>query len=842
MAAGSAYRAWAWWWQLSWPALRQQWGRQFAALLTIALGLALAGAVHWINASALAQFEAATRASSAQADLELRAAPGAAPLDLALYQRLSALDAVSALAPRVEGQWQGRDAQGRPLRLRLMGVDLLQLPSFYPQWRLRSPQQLSQALRGPGVFGNAAARQALGGDAEAAALGERLGLPWLGELDSEDPSPLLLMDIAWAQPWLQRPQALDAILLQLRPGRTAADLGLSPQVQASPPAQQASAQAEEARRLTSAYRLNLSVLSLMALLVGGFMVFAVHSLSVAQRLPQLALLGVLGMGEGQRRAWLACEAALLGLVGGLLGWGLALGLAELALWRLGGDLGAGLMGSTQAAPALRALWWEQLILVALGPLVSLAAAALPLQRLRALPAAQVLKGLGQQGQAWSGWWSGLAGLIAALLLLLAPTQAWASYLAMLALLLGGLAAVPALLRRLARAWQPLLAHRALPLLALQRVRDQSAEAARLVAGVLVALSLSVAMLVMVASFRQSLDDWLDRMLPADLYLRQPPQGQQPLPLPAAWLDGARQLEGVRQILPQRSTQVGLDAQNQEQALTLLARPLSAPDRLPLVARASGPLPAQALPVYANEALRDQQQLRPGDSLLLHWQGRPISAVVAGVWRDYSHQSPALLTDHADWQRLSGDTAWTELALYLHPGADESVVQAGLRAMARGRVLEIASAAELRRLSLALFDRSFAITYWLQAVGLGLGLFGVAASLSAQLLARRREFGLLLHLGLTRRDLAALLLGETLAQSVVGALLGLLVGLALSAVLVLRLNPQSFHWSMDWILPGPPLLALLGATLLACLLTAAWAALRVVGPDQGEALRAVREDW
>ena len=71
-------RAWGWWWQLSWPALRLQWGRQLAALLTIALGLALAGAVHWINASALAQFESAARQSSAQADTELSPAPGAA--------------------------------------------------------------------------------------------------------------------------------------------------------------------------------------------------------------------------------------------------------------------------------------------------------------------------------------------------------------------------------------------------------------------------------------------------------------------------------------------------------------------------------------------------------------------------------------------------------------------------------------------------------------------------------------------------------------------------------------------------------------------------------------------
>ncbi|WP_186830751.1 FtsX-like permease family protein, partial [Mitsuaria sp. TWR114] len=154
-------------------------------------------------------------------------------------------------------------------------------------------------------------------------------------------------------------------------------------------------------------------------------------------------------------------------------------------------------------------------------------------------------------------------------------------------------------------------------------------------------------------------------------------------------------------------------------------------------------------------------------------------------------------------------------------------------------LEIASAGELRRFSLAIFDRSFAITYWLQAVGLGLGLFGVAASLSAQLLARRREFGLLLHLGLTRAMLRRLVLAESLLQAVAGALMGLIVGLAISAVLVFRLNPQSFHWSMDWSVPVGRVAALLAASLVATGVTAAWASARALRAGRGEALRAVR---
>ena len=112
------------------------------------------------------------------------------------------------------------------------------------------------------------------------------------------------------------------------------------------------------------------------------------------------------------------------------------------------------------------------------------------------------------------------------------------------------------------------------------------------------------------------------------------------------------------------------------------------------------------------------------------------------------------------------------------------------------MLDFASTAELRALSLRIFDRSFAVTYYLQAVAIAIGLVGIAASLSAQVLARRKEFGLLAHLGLTRRQVLAVVAGEGAAWVAAGALVGLLLGLAVSMVLVFVVNPQSFHWTMD----------------------------------------------
>jgi putative ABC transport system permease protein len=224
-----------------------------------------------------------------------------------------------------------------------------------------------------------------------------------------------------------------------------------------------------------------------------------------------------------------------------------------------------------------------------------------------------------------------------------------------------------------------------------------------------------------------------------------------------------------------------------------------------------------------------------------------------VWRDYARQSGAVALDRRDYERLSGDLRVNDLALWLAAGADPAQVQAAVRQTVRraapaanaagaaglDALLEFASASEIRATSLRIFDRSFAVTYWLQAVAIGIGLFGVAASFSAQVLARRKEFGLLAHLGLTRRQILAVVAGEGAAWTAMGALAGLGLGLAVSVVLVKVVNPQSFHWTMDLAVPWGRLLALCLAVVAAGTLTA-WLAGRAAASQ--EAVLAVKEDW
>jgi putative ABC transport system permease protein len=350
---------------------------------------------------------------------------------------------------------------------------------------------------------------------------------------------------------------------------------------------------------------------------------------------------------------------------------------------------------------------------------------------------------------------------------------------------------------------------------------------------------------MVASFRDAVTRWLDVVLPADLYARSAvgPGGGDIATLPSALPAQAQKVEGVLRAEAQRVVALQLDPQRPSAAL--IARAIDDPAAtLPLTGELAV-APAGAVAVYVSEAVVALYGAQPGSTLMLPLpDGRRGAVFVRGVWRDYARQYGAVVIDRADWRRLTGDDRVNDLALWLRPGASTSAVEAELRRLATaggydGTLLEFAAPREIRAASLRIFDRSFAVTYWLQAVAIAIGLFGIAASFSAQVLARRKEFGLLAHLGLTRAQVLTVVAVEGAVWTAAGALLGLLLGLAVSIVLVKVVNPQSFHWTMDLLLPWSRLMALCAAVVIAGTVTAWLAARNAAGRQMA---LAVKEDW
>ena len=836
---------------LSWPELRLHPWRNATALLAVVLGVALAFAVQLINASALAEFGAAVRSVNGEPDFELRSPwrGSGGGFDEALYARVAAHPQVAIASPVVEADTYALGAGGRRVALRVLGLDLLvaaQLASgLLPRIFDGEPRL---ALLDPGaVFLNPAARQALGLDATDAPrsltllAGSRArSLRIAGTIGAPGP-PLAVIDIAGAQDEFGLVGRLSRIDVRLAPGADRAavlrDLALPAGVRAAEPD-------ESAQRLSNvsrAYRVNLTVLALVALFTGAFLVFSVLALSVAQRLPQFALLGVLGMPARDRLRLVLAESALLGLVGSVLGLALGTALAALALRWLAGDLGGGFF-APGAAPPLQFSLPAALTYGALGVLAAMAGGWLPAREAERIAPAQALKGLAAaEDRTPRRPWLGPALLLAGVLLALCPPLfglPLAAYVAVGCVLLGGIASVPAMVALLLRGIAP--PRSALALLAVERARRQRHAATIAVAGVVASLALSVALTVMVASFRESMTRWLDTVLPADLYLR----GAASLAagdsvfLAPELVQAVTQMPGVTRTAAQRSTQVQLAADRP--AVALLARPLADPARaLPLVGELL-PAAPHRVSAYVSEAMASLYGATPGAQLELPLpDGGAATLQVRGVWRDYARQGGAIVVDAADYRRLTGDARVNDLALWLAPGTDVGALQTAITAAAGRSPVEFAAAGEIRAISLRIFDRSFAVTYWLQAVAIAIGLVGIAASFSAQVLARRKEFALLTHLGLTRRQIVGVVAAEGALWTAAGTLLGLALGIAVSVVLVEVVNPQSFHWTMDLGLPHARLAALCAAVLGAGTATA-WLAARALA-RQDMAL-AVKEDW
>lgn len=858
----------------SWRELQHHPWRNAAAVVAVMLGVALAFSVQLINASALSEFSQAVRAVNGQPDLELRAVQGS--FDEAVYARVANHPQVALASPVLEISTYALDdtsPTGR-LPLRIIGVDALAVAAIAPSLM---PVPSSGAGRfvlfAPGqVFLNPAAQQVLKAPELRLQSGLELRRVAVAGSVNAGGGPLAVMDIAAAQDLFGKAGQLSRIDLRLRAGADARRVIESLQLPSNITATAPGDAAERVSNLSRAYRVNLTVLALVALFTGAFLVFSVLSLSVAKRAQQFALLGVLGLTGRERLQLVLAESLLLGVAGSVLGIALGTGLAALALRLLGGDLGGGYFSGV--APTLQWNSWSALIYGALGIAAAGVGGWWPARAAQKLPPAQTLKGLGAAAGTGSGHWFSIILIAAGALLALVPPLfgiPLAAYVSVGLLLVGGITALPWLISLIYNRLSPRVAHRLLPLLAVERARRVRESAAVAVSGVVASLSLAVALTVMVTSFRESVTHWLDVVLPADLYVRTAlgTSASDTAYFSPKFVDALGRLPGVARVGSLRTTQLLLDTARP--SITLIARPLDNPaTTLPLVGQAL-PVPPGHIGIYVSEPMVDLYDARPGT--VFHPLSQAFTALaqstptqeapdliankinpgtpvvppvfyVAGVWRDYARQFGAIAMDQADFERLTGDRRSNDLAVWLKDGASDNEVQQAVRGLAQqqsgaGALLELASVSQLRATSLRIFDRSFAVTYWLQGVAIAIGLFGVAASFSAQVLARRKEFGLLAHLGLTRRQILAVVAGEGAAWTLIGALAGLALGLAVSTVLVYVVNPQSFHWTMDLMVPWVRLALLCAAVVIAGTVTAWLAGRAAAGRD---AVLAVKEDW
>ena len=823
--------------KLSWWLVRAQFQTRRSAtalsMLAIALGVALGYAIHLINDAALADFSQAMKSVQGEPDAVLAPQDSAGRVPLALVNQLARDASVALVVPVIETRVRIGE-----LAVRLIGLDVFSAGLLMPDLLPRQDATVAGGgIFDDGVYASPVLLARLPSKVGAGVTATRGDATWstriAGDLPAARPDDLLLVaDIARVQARFGPADGVGEVRIRLAPDTKLANW-LATWKDRLPPGLSLRAATDNQVRLSNisrAYRVNLNVLAMVALLTGGFLVFATQLTAVAQRSTQFALLGVLGLSPRMRLAQVLLEGLAIGVPGAViglaLGWALAVAFTRLA----GGDLGGGFFsGSTpvivpEALPALG--------FFVLGCVASLSGALYPAWLNRVQPLAQALKtGFAQQPPAAPGQAHGPHPTRPAALALIAGTAfgltllppAWdlplAGYAAIALVLALGIAAAPLVTQRVFAA----LARRELA--AAERVAVQNVGQAPLMAqvaasGLIVSFALTVSMVTMVSSFRVALEQWLDAVLPAPYYMR-----SKGLPLPAELLAALERPDAPFARVERMAVgTASLDPQRPPVAV--LVRELDRADpsaRLPFAGEVFT-APAGNIPVWISEPMQQLYRLQTGQTLRLPLLGREVEVFVGGVWRDYSRQFGAVVIAAADYRALGGRVEATDLALWPRRDAgDDATAQRWVREQAARHGIDGVGSGEIRALSLDIFDKSFAVTYALEAAAMLIGLFGLAVTLAASVWLRARELATLSALGFDRAMLTRAVMLEGALIAAIGLAVGLACGIAVGAILTHVVNPQAFHWRMELQIPWAQVLPGAALTLAAGIMASRFAA-------------------
>lgn len=829
-------------WRSSWRhALQHRW-QSWLSLLGVMLGVMMVVAVDLANSSARRAFELSVATLSGNLTHQIVAIDGGT-VDDALFARLRKELGLRRSAPYVSGEVLVR---GR--RFTLLGIDALSeatLERRRPGFSV-VPRELTalglQALTQPrGVLmqGETAAAMGLEPDSilELRSDGGEVEVVVAAVLDGDDSRALenlIVTDIALAQEVLGR-RGLDSIDLRLTADEVARVEAWLPEGVALIEAGGDDAVLEQ---LSRSFQINLRAMSLLALLVAALLIYNTASLSVLERRPTLGVLRALGVGRASLLRLVLGESAILGAGASVLGVVAGLFLGQVLVrfvTRTVDDLYFTLT-VTSFLPDYSVL----LEGFALGTGLTIAAAVLPALQAASSPPITLQRVVPQE-QRWQrcSRHLALAGLIllAVGYVLLLPERGSlvVGFVALNCLIFGFCLLIPWLLGVLLSAMLA-LSLRVLPQtlrLSLRNLQNSIGRTGLAVAALTVAVSVTVGVGVMIGSFRHTIEVWLEQTLGGEVQLTRIDEGTGiPPELERAVLELPELQNVQRQYLQELRTEFG--------TVRAYAHDGAVEDRLYMKEASTQSLHAFAAGevLLLAEPFAWQHELEPGDELHYFTRAGEKSLPVGGIYFDYTTGPGSIELPLARFQEIWPEQGPRQLSFTLAPATDRAAILTTLRLLVEDHpgTYGVVSNAEIERVTLAIFDRTFAITDVLRLLAILVAFVGVLSALTAMQLQRMREYALLRASGMTVKEIARMILTQTAAMGLAAGLLALPLGLMMAEVLIDVINRRSFGWSMQHLVPGGVLLQAVILALVAALLAGIHPILRIRRVSPALALR------
>ncbi len=647
---------------------------------------------------------------------------------------------------------------------------------------------------------------------------------------------LILADISTAQELTGRIGRLDRVDLLI----PESDIASIDQIDVMLPADlrisEVSARSGAVEQMTSAFRTNLLALSLLALVVGMFLIYNTMTFSVVQRRALFGTLRCLGVTRREVFIMVVGEAALVGLIGSLLGaaLGIAMGQGAVnAVTRTINDLFFVLTVKGVAIPVESVLKG-----LGLGVVMTVATAAMPALEAASVPPRAALSRSGLESKADQVViWVSVAGLALFLLgggvLMLPIPDLTVSFLATFLVIVGLAMLTPMAMRIFLAAAAPLMG-RFIGLLGRMAPRDIIGSISRTsiaVAALMVAVSVTIGINVMVNSFRHTVVIWLEQTLVGDVYLNVP-GGTQVSPsglIDPAVLTLVSDWPGVEAVDTVRAVEV--ESPDGPVHVVAINAPNTGTDRLFLEQQGSPDALWDRMErgeaVTVSEPFARNRDVFSGDTLTLYTNDGPHTFEVVGVYYDYGRVSGSITMPQSVYRDLWDDPSITAVSLDLADGIDPDMVAEELQIeLAPVQDLLIRPNRALREDVLVIFDQTFAITGALNLLATVVAFVGVLSTLLSLQLEKGRQLGILRAIGLTTAQVRGLVMLETGLMGLIAGVLSMPTGYVLSLILVYIINRRSFGWTLQMQVIPAPFLQALAVAVVAALLAGIYPAIRM----------------
>jgi putative ABC transport system permease protein len=613
---------------------------------------------------------------------------------------------------------------------------------------------------------------------------------------------------------------------------------------------QSSRRNRQVESMLRAFQMNLTMLSGISLLVGLFLVYNATAFSVVHHRQEIGILRSLGMERKSITTLFILEAGVLGAAGGLLGCWLGVVLARWLTVMIGQNVGE-LYGMTSllSMPIPFHMLVEAL---SLGIGISLLGALRPAWEASTMAPVQALAGGQSQAEddhdVQGSRWVVVGSLLGAGVLSQMPSVHGipvGGYTAAFCLLVGGAAAGPVLSQWFSRWSQSSLRSRGglLPALAAEQMGRNPRQTSVTMAAIVVGLAILVGVGIMIQSFRQTVELWIEQTLMADIIIA-----------PTSWL-GEQEATGKNQGLPRNLMMHLLDIPGIEavdpyletnvettgKSVVLVSRDVrlhAERSRYLFLQGESSEVLSQAVDedgVIISEVLAKRLGLNVGEQLPLTTPGGIEQFPVKGVFYDYATDGGKVVMDQRLFAEKWGERDATVFAVYLKEGQALSAVRGEIEdTLKNERPIVTISNGELKEEILDIFDRTFRVTYVLELIALSVAVLGIMNTLLTAILERRRELATLRALGASGRQIQGLIVWESLYLAGLGAGVGIVVGMALSVVLIKVINKQSFGWTIQftlaWETIGMALFVAVAAALIGAWVPARWASRQKIAED------------